>query len=236
MKKRIWELDALRGLCILAVVAVHLIYDAVDVYGLVRWTYPGWFVLLKNWGGTVFFLLSGVCAALGSRSARRGSLVLLCGMLCTAVTWGGQRLGLLDRSMVIWFGALHCLGVCMLLWTGFRRLPAGLNALASAGLIGLGMHWQLHGLRGSHVLGIPLGLMTPGFSSPDYFPLLPFLGFFLLGAVAGGKLYAKKESLLPQTWAGHFRFLCFCGRQSLWIYLLHQPVLMLVCMLIACIR
>ena len=29
-RPRIWELDALRGLCILAVVAVHFIYDLVD--------------------------------------------------------------------------------------------------------------------------------------------------------------------------------------------------------------
>ena len=31
MKKRIWELDVLRGICILGVVIVHLIYDLVDL-------------------------------------------------------------------------------------------------------------------------------------------------------------------------------------------------------------
>ena len=34
MRKRIWELDALRGLCILGMVLVHLVYDIRDLYGL----------------------------------------------------------------------------------------------------------------------------------------------------------------------------------------------------------
>ncbi len=233
MKNRIWELDALRGACILAVVAVHFVYDAVDVYALARWEYPGWFMLLKNWGGTVFFLLSGICATLGSRGTLRGLVVFLSGMLCTAVTWGMYRLGFLDGSMVIWFGALHCLGVCMLLWPVLRRLSRWLQAILAGVLIAVGMYWQLRVIRGGSVLLIPLGLMTPGFSSPDYFPLLPFLGFFLLGAVVGGILYSKKESLLPQKWEGSFPFLRFCGRQSLLIYLLHQPVLVAVCTVLA---
>ena len=31
MRKRIWELDALRGLCILGMVLVHLVYDIRDL-------------------------------------------------------------------------------------------------------------------------------------------------------------------------------------------------------------
>ena len=73
----------------------------------------------------------------------------------------------------------------------------------------------------------PLGLLYPGFSSGDYFPLLPNLGYFLLGTVLGRTLYKKKESLLPGINANGpgLRFLCWCGQQSLWIYLLHQPIL-----------
>lgn len=233
-RPRIWELDALRGLCILAVVAVHFIYDLVDLYGLIRWKYPDWFELLKNWGGTVFFLLSGICVTLGSRSLRRGAIVFFCGMLCTAVTWGMYALGLAGRGMVIWFGALHCLGVCMLLWPIFRPLPRLLTAAVGAALTAVGMYWQLTGAYGRHLWMIPIGLPTVRFVSPDYFPLLPFLGFFLLGAVLGGLLYPGKRSLLPgshEAWLP-VRFLCVCGRQSLLIYLLHQPVLMGLCMLI----
>lgn len=224
-------MDALRGLCILAVVAVHFLYDLVDLYELVRWEYPDWFELLKNWGGTVFFLLSGLSVTLGSRSFRRGAIVFFCGMICTAVTWGMYRLDLAGRGMVIWFGALHCLGVCMILWPLFRKLPRLLTAAVATVLTAVGMYWQLTASWSRHIWLIPLGLPTLRFSSADYFPLLPFFGFFLMGVVLGGVLYPQKRSLLPgkhEDWLP-VRFLCLCGRNSLPIYLLHQPLLMGIC-------
>ena len=41
MKKRIWELDAFRGLCLLGMVLIHLIYDLTELYGFVGWNLPG---------------------------------------------------------------------------------------------------------------------------------------------------------------------------------------------------
>ena len=72
----------------------------------------------------------------------------------------------------------------------------------------------------------PRGLCYPGFASSDYFPLLPHLGWYMLGTVFGRTVYADKKTRLPgkaKSWAVT-RFFCFCGRQSLWIYLIHQPV------------
>ena len=33
MSRRVWELDALRGLCILGMILVHLVYDIRELYG-----------------------------------------------------------------------------------------------------------------------------------------------------------------------------------------------------------
>ena len=75
MKKRIWELDALRGVCILGMVIVHFVYDLVELYALVPMAYPAWFAFIKDWGGVLFLLLSGTCATLGSGRTRRGCVV-----------------------------------------------------------------------------------------------------------------------------------------------------------------
>ena len=59
-EKRIPELDAARGFCILCMVAVHLVYDLTELYPVLRWEYPPFFLLIKNWGGIVFFLIAGI--------------------------------------------------------------------------------------------------------------------------------------------------------------------------------
>ncbi len=225
MKTRIWELDALRGVCILGMVIVHFVYDLTELYGVVSWQYPGWFAFVKDWGGVLFLLISGICATLGSRSVRRGLTVFACGMLCTVVTAGMALLKVSDPSIVIYFGVLHCLGVCMLLWAVFHRLPTPALGIAGAAMVIAGL--LLRGRVFSFPYLMPLGLVPEGFASSDYFPLLPNLGFFLLGAVLGRTLYRGKKTLLPKVNVKNpaVKFLTAVGRYSLQIYLLHQPVL-----------
>lgn len=227
MKKRIWELDVLRGICILAMVAVHLVFDLVYIYGtLTLEGFGQWlFDLLTQWGGVLFLLISGICVTLGSHPVRRGLTVFGCGMLCTLATWLMYWLGFMDQSVIIYFGVLHCLGICMLLWPLVKKLPAWALGILGVILVAVGLY--LPNLRVDTPWLLPLGLMYPGFASSDYFPLLPNLGFFLLGAVLGLTLYRKKQTLLPKVNEKNFmiRFFSVCGKWSLWIYLLHQPLM-----------
>ena len=231
MKKRIWELDALRGICILAVLVVHLIFDLVEMFQAVRWDYPHWFVLVRDWGGVIFLILSGICVTLGSHPVRRGAIVLGCGMICTIVTYIMSTMGF-HSSIIIYFGVLHCLGICMLLWPVFKGLPWWVLALIGGILVALGFWFDTMQVESRYL--IALGLKYPGFATSDYFPLLPHLGFFLLGAVLGKTLYLKKQTLFPNVSPENVlvRGLSFCGRHSLWIYLLHQPVLYGICYLL----
>ncbi len=237
MQKRIWELDALRGLCVLGMVVVHGVYDFVDLYRIVSWDYPAAWVLLQKWGGVLFLLISGICVTLGKHHLRRGLLVIGAGLLCSAATAGMYFLNLSGKSILIYFGVLHCLGVCMLLWHPVRKWPAWALGALGLVLVGLGL-WFQQLPRVDTVLLIPFGLIPSGFSSSDYFPLLPNFGFFLLGSALGKTLYRSKQSLLPRVNDRNFvlRFLQGCGKQSLWIYLLHQPLLNGICWMIITLR
>ena len=219
-KSRIWELDALRGIAIIWVVIVHFLYDlrmffGIDLlsHGLIH---PIWLHISK-----VFIVLSGLCVTLGKSSLRRGTIVFGAGMLITVVTWAMVKLGFAAEDIFIRFGILHLLGACMLLWPVFRRLPWWLLAVLGAVFIAIGARFS--GMTVENGWLFPLGLCRGDFYSGDYFPLFPHLGWFLLGTALGKTLYRKKKSFFPRVTPP--KFLCACGRRSLLIYLLHQPIL-----------
>ena len=222
--ERIWELDALRGLCILGVILVHLMFDLRYFLSLPLNLGPV-FQAVADYGGVIFVILSGVCVTLGHRSLRRGLIVFGCGMAITLVTFGMWKLNMADESIVIRFGVLHLLGVCMIVYPLFRRMPTAVLAILSAAIVVAGYWLTTQCFRITWLF--PLGFLYPGFSSGDYFPLLPHLGWFLIGVVIGRTAYAQRKSLLPRvrSEAAPLRFLRFCGRHSLWIYLGHQPIL-----------
>lgn len=226
MKKRIWELDFLRGFLLWGMIGIHLIYDLVDLYGVLDWELPAAYLLFKNRFGISFVVLSGLCATLGRSCVRRGVTVFSCGMVCTLATYLMVWAGMAGRDLLIYFGVLHCLGVCMLLWPLFRKLPTW-------ALLILGLAMAVYGELLRDIAYpwatwlFPLGFKGYGFASSDYFPLLPNLGYFLVGGVLGRLLYRDKQSLLPRVNAENIliRFFRFCGEHSLLIYMVHQPVL-----------
>ena len=226
MKKRIWELDFFRGVFLWGMIGIHLIYDLVDLYGVLDWDLPRWYLLFKNRFGILFVLLSGLCATLGRNHVRRGAKVFACGMVVSLATLLMVWAGMAGRGLLIYYGVLHCLGTCMILWPLCKKLPTW-------ALLVLGLMMAVSGefLRSESFAWatwlFPLGFKAPGFSSSDYFPLLPNLGYFFLGAVLGRSCYSQRQTLLPRVNAEGrvIRFFRLCGEHSLLIYMVHQPVL-----------
>jgi uncharacterized membrane protein len=74
-----------------------------------------------------------------------------------------------------------------------------------------------------------LGLTPAGFASVDYFPLFPWFGVVLLGLYFSKLWYVEGERKfklpyeLPKS-----NLMCFLGRNTLWIYLIHQPIFIAV--------
>ena len=81
--KRIWELDALRGIMILGVVFIHLCFDLDYFLGIDVVKNPV-IQFMMDHCGVSFVILSGLCATIGKRSFRRGLQVFGCGMLSSS--------------------------------------------------------------------------------------------------------------------------------------------------------
>jgi len=78
------------------------------------------------------------------------------------------------------------------------------------------------------------GITFKGFSSPDYFPIFPWFGIYFLSLTAGSAFYPegmrKKELRIPAN--PLVLAFCLAGRHTLVIYLVHQPLLVGLLMLI----
>lgn len=139
-----------------------------------------------------FIVISGVCARLSKRPLRRGLIVLAAALLVSAVTY-------LIGDPVYW-GILHLLGVCMLLYAAVRKrweaLP-GIYACGAALLIFALTFMLPIRVRVGVPFLFPFGLRTAAFASADYYPLLPWGTLFFAAAAAGGaaRRYAAGEEV-----------------------------------------
>ncbi|MEG0895397.1 MAG: heparan-alpha-glucosaminide N-acetyltransferase domain-containing protein, partial [Oscillospiraceae bacterium] len=64
------------------------------------------------------------------------------------------------------------------------------------------------------------------FYSADYFSLLPWFFIFISG-IGFGKLL-KEERLPKFFYNSHIKFLSVIGRNTIWIYILHQPIIFIL--------
>lgn len=250
---RIWELDFLRGLCVLLMVFDHLCYDLAFVFRDIWFPPPaegtGFFWWLCNFCRDVYwpsllravvrpFVLAafiGLCGTSCSFSRsnwKRGLKLLGVALLLSAVTWGLDAIRGGGPFFRISFGILHLLAVAILLYAALRRL--GELPMLALGLLltAAGWYLQAHPFGSGTLAGI-VGTNYVDFYSADYFPLLPWLGYFLLGAVLGGRLYRARVSRFPRGGrAAFFRPFYFMGRHALLFYVLHQPAVYLFLVLL----
>ena len=131
---RLWQLDALRGLALVNMIAYHALYDWVYVFGLPCAWYdisaPGCHIWQQYicWS---FLLIAGFSFTLSRAPLKNGLLTLGCAAVLTVVT------AVFLPGQAIWFGVLHLTGCALVLTALLRpvwqRIPpaAGLAAIIS---------------------------------------------------------------------------------------------------------
>ena len=230
---RFWEVDALRGVAFLLMVVYHAAFDLAAFGGWpIAVTVGGW-RMFADFIASLFLFVSGVSLVLAHQRlgsdpvryrrhlVRRFSRLAAAALLVTVVTW------FVSPADVVLFGILHLILVSNLVSLPLLRLREWNLLIAGAAAV---LGFFLGRLPDNPWL-FWLGLVPEGYRSFDFRPLFPWLAFVLLGVSFGVWFYGRgvrrwrlpEAATLPGT-----GLLVWLGRHSLLLYLVHQPVLIVL--------
>ena len=240
--KRYTMLDCIRGLILISMMIYHAVWDMVYIFGANwQWYHTRSAYYWQQsicWG---FILLSCFCWSFGRKKWKRGLMVFGAGLLITAVT------AIIMPENIVIFGVLTMLGTCMLLLIPLDRVLYKANPFwgiaisfvlfvvtknVNTGSLGIGS-WELCTLPKelyANWFTTYLGFPVSGFYSTDYFSVFPWIFLFVTGYYLHKILESKKLLAICDSFKNSV--LEWIGKHSLIIYLLHQPVIYVVLMLV----
>ena len=244
-------IDTFRGFSLISMILFHTCWDLVHLYGF---DWP-WFLTHRGyvWQQSIcwaFILISGFSMGLqkedrpAADACRHGLTVLAAGILVTAVT-----LVFMPEKPII-FGVLFFLGIAMIVTavsrSTLRKISPRAGMLCCSILIFILRNIN-HGSLGFEnivlcrlpdflyqhgLLATFFGLQDKTFISTDYFSFFPWYFLFLKGFFLCRNLLkrnAKKgKAGLPEFFERGIEPLAALGRRSLPIYLIHQPLILLL--------
>jgi uncharacterized membrane protein len=229
---RYWEIDTARGIAVIAMILFHTVFD-LNYFGIAPITVStGFWRMLAYATASTFIFLVGLSLTISyARSSRRldppalrrkywkrGATIFGYGLIITAVTY------LFLPSGYIVFGILHFIGIAIIIAPLFIRFEE-LNLLF--GVAALFAGYVTNGITGPWPL-LWSGIHPTSFTSLDYVPLLPWFGLVLFGMYFGKKFYPDgfRGFVMKTAEPEAARPLSFLGRHSLFIYFIHQPIIL----------
>lgn len=237
--ERYGELDAARGIAILMMVLFHTLFDLYFFQILPVNVTSGFWRYFAFATASLFLVIAGISLSLSFARirksaasttpfttwihyAKRGAFIFCCGLLVTLATY------LYLGGGFVLFGILHVIGVTIIISPLFFRFKEK-NILIGALIIAVGIVISAVPVYGPAIL-LPFGIHPASFYSVDYEPLFPWSGLMIAGIGAGCLVYpdGKRSFSVPQTLVPALSPLAFLGRHSLVIYLIHQPLILLV--------
>jgi len=224
--ERIQTIDLIRGVDIVLMVLFNYSVT-LSYFGLV--SIPPNFLywsVFPRFIASIFIFLSGVVAYSSFESHKgnfskkyfiRGGELLVFSMLITIFTL------IFVPERTVYFGILHFFAVSSFLVPFFIRYDM-LNLIGGLLITLSGFYLQQTEFNFPYLLW--LGFMPENFSTFDYFPLIPWLGVLLLGVYSGKYIIGRTAGIkFENKLAALFMIL---GKKSLTIYLIHQPVLIIL--------
>ena len=239
--QRVPFIDEVRGFAIICMVVYHFFYLYLSMFPVnIPFFYSKtMYVIWAIFAGS-FIFISGTACRFSRNNLERGVICFGCGILVTVVTQ------IATPEMAIRFGILHMLGISMILYHFLAKIPKKVPTKIAVPILSL-LFFLTYNIRskfiyipfiGSIIIpqGIyelnffPIGFYSPDFSSSDYFSLFPWFFLFFLGTYFGRVVLDKK---LPEFfYKSHIKPLALIGRNTMIIYLLHQPIIYAVLTLI----
>jgi len=232
-KNRFWEIDFLRGFAIILMIFFHILYD-LNFFSITNFRiYSGIILYIARLSASIFVILVGISLSISYsrvknklntndivlKFIKRGLTILFLGLIISVITWF-----YIPRGFVV-FGILHFIGTSIILSLIFIRYRY-INIIFGLFFIIVGFY--LKSLTFNFNILIPLGFIPNNFWTIDYFPLFPWFGIILIGIFIGNLVYSDSKrkyeikDLSKNLLAKSF---CFLGRNSLFIYFLHQPII-----------
>ena len=235
--KRLWEVDLLRGIAIILMIIFNYSFalSYLNIYTVNGGTFY-WYIFPRIIAG-MFISISGLSLTLSyaqtknkieshKKISKRGLKIFGFGLLITAVTF------VTFPEAFIIFGILHLIGFSIIFGQFFLKFKK-MNLLLGLIIILLGFYLQ--NFRFDFPWLLWLGFIPRNFYTFDYFPILPWFGVSLLGIFFGNVLYKNgKRNFKIRDFSNSIvvRFISFLGRNSLTIYLVHQPLLILLLLIL----
>ena len=232
---RLWEIDFLRGIAIILMIFFHIIFD-LNFYSITNFNISsGILFFIARLSATMFITIAGISLSISysrvknklnkkdilKKFLKRGLKILLLGIFISFVTWF-----YIPEAFII-FGVLHFIGLSIILSQLFIRFRY-LNILFGLFFIIIGFFLRFFTFDFYFLL--PLGFVPNNFWTVDYFPLFPWFGVILMGIFIGNFIYpdSKRNYNIVNLSKNEFILsICFLGRNSLFIYFLHQPIIII---------
>lgn len=237
-KQRIHLLDEIRGFAVLCMIFYHGFYSLANIFRLdFGMALLEFFMPFEPFFAGLFILISGISCNLSHSNLSRGIKLFIIALAVTAVTWAAMP------SQIIVFGILHFLSICMILFGVLKPLQEKIPLFAgvvisivlylitmdiSSGIFAFAVRIPDFFYATNYLA--PFGFFSSGFYSSDYFPLLPWAFVFSAGTFLGR--FASGGKFPKWTYKSRVPALSWMGKHALVLYIVHQPVIIGICMLV----